>query len=130
MLVDALENLSPTKDKSSNFKGEIMANPRNKTQELESLYDLRDKLLQENNELVFKAYKISEQIDSLQKQEQTPEDERKIKDYSDELPAINKKLVESKVAERIEEVREKIKVLETEVFGQPLSDSPHARKPR
>ena len=107
-----------------------MTKSRNKKEELELLYDLRDQLLQENNDLVVKGYKISDELNLLKEQKITPDIEIKIKDYNNQLPAINKKLAESKIAERIEAVKEKIKVLETEVLGKPLSDSPHARKTR
>ncbi|GEM_PF-4390631 len=92
--------------------------------------DLRDQLLEENNNLVVSAYKLKDELEILETQEITPEMTTNIESCNKQLSEISKQLEESNVSEKIKEVREKIEILETEVLGQPLSNSPHIRKGR
>ncbi len=100
-------------------------------EELEKLYDKREALMRENNDLVSKGFAINETIYELKKQRQTAESMSKMTNLNTQLSAINKKVIDTKLPERIKKIRQDIAALEKEIYGKPLSDSsPRTRNPR
>lgn len=101
-----------------------MTNTRDKNDQLKSLYDLRDTLLKENNNLVFKCFSTNLLIQALNKQPETPQNVTKKQEYKTQLSDLRKQYDESFLEVKCKEVNEKIKVAQTEVFGRELPDDP------
>jgi len=112
-----------------------MSDSRNKTEELEKLeelkkleelYDLKEELTDQNNEFVQRSRTLYLELNAL-KLKPTPGNAIKIQSCTNEKAIVDSQFNESKVEDKLKDTLEKIKVLETKVLGQPLSDSPHPR---